>query len=266
MRKYMIGVDNEGVACVVGTPGVGLGRDNPICRYAAKEALMEANAAARALFDAGADEVVIWDNHGTGMNLDYDLVDPRCKIALGSGFGCRFPGLDESYSGVLFIGYHAREGTLDGILAHTFSSTAYQHVKVNGAEVGEMEIDAAHAGRFGVKVLFAASDEAGVRQARESFPWIETVATKQGFGWHAAISLHPSQAQQQIYDAVKRAAEHESRMQAYTFDEPMEVSIRYKRLDAAHGAQLFDRERKPFVFADAFTREGVLDNVTQLYI
>jgi hypothetical protein len=35
---------------------------------------------------------------------------------------------------------------------------------------------------------------------------------------------------------------------------------------AAQAAQQFDRERKPFIFADGFTREGVLDDVTQLFV
>lgn len=39
--------------------------------------------AVRALFDEGADEVIVWDNHGSGVNLDYDLLDARCRIALG---------------------------------------------------------------------------------------------------------------------------------------------------------------------------------------
>lgn len=266
MKRYVISVDCEGVACVVGFPGMGLTKDNPAYPFAAREAMLEANAAAKALFDSGADEVIIWDSHGTGVNFDYDLVDPRCKIALGSGFGGRIPGMDESFSGLLFIGYHAKEGTKDGVLAHSYSSVTYQYVKVNGKEVGEMEVDAAIAGRMGVKVLFTATDAEGVKQAKESFPWIETVTTKEGSGWHAAVSLHPKEAQRQIYEAVKRAVQREDEMQVYTFEEPLNVSIRYKRLDTAHNVQLFDRERKPFAFADGFTREGTLNDVTELYL
>lgn len=265
MRKYIISVDCEGVACVVGMPGQALGTGEGY-EFARRQATLEANAAAVALFDAGADEVVVWDSHGAGVNLHYDLLDPRCKIALGSYYGSRYPGLDEGYAGILFIGYHAKEGTQDAVLAHTMSSVTYQHIKVNGVEVGEMEIDGAIAGRYGVKVLFAASDDAGIKQAKECFPWIETVSTKRGYGWHAAVSLHPKAAQDEIYAAVRRAMEREDEMQCYNFTEPMHVSIRYKRLDAAQAAQQFDRERKPFIFADGFTREGVLDNVTQLFV
>lgn len=115
--KFYIAVDCEGPACVVGEPGKGLGSGENY-RFACLQATREANAAARALFDAGAQEVVVWDAHGTGVNLQYDLLDPRCRILLGSGHRGRFAGMDKSYTAVLFIGYHARENTSRAVLAH----------------------------------------------------------------------------------------------------------------------------------------------------
>ena len=182
MNKFYIGVDLEGVACAVGIPGEGMGNSANYA-FAAREALREANA-----------------------NLDYDEVDPRCRIALGSGFHTRFPGIDGSFGGVLFIGYHAREGTGRAVLAHTYNSRVYQRYAVNGQEMGEMDIDAAYAGEHGVPVLFCASDAACVAQAKERFPWAETVVTKEGWGWNAAVSLHPREAQKRIYEGVRRAA------------------------------------------------------------
>ena len=81
-KRFYIGVDCEGVACAVGIPGQSIGTgDNS--RFAARQATREADAASRALCDMGAEEVWVWDNHGGGTNLDYDLLDPRCRIVLG---------------------------------------------------------------------------------------------------------------------------------------------------------------------------------------
>lgn len=264
MKKYYVAVDLEGLACVVGEYGEALGKGAQYA-FAQKEGVKEANACARALFDAGADEVVIWDNHGSGLNMDYDLLDERCKIAMGSGFNARFPGMDESFNGILFIGYHAKEATRNAVLAHTYSSKVYQGYTLNGKTVGEMEIDAAFAGEWGVKVLFAASDAAGIAQARESFPWIETVATKQGYGWHGAVSLHPKEAQKQIYEAVQRAVKREDEMKAYKIEGPIRAEIRYKRIDEANAAKLYDINRQPFGFMDAFTRYGTIASVRQFF-
>ena len=61
--KFYIAVDCEGPACVVGEPGKGLGSGENY-RFACLQATREANAAARALFDAGAQEVV--EGRGVG--------------------------------------------------------------------------------------------------------------------------------------------------------------------------------------------------------
>lgn len=263
-KKFYIGVDCEGVACAVGSPGVGLsGSEN--FSFAQRQATREADAAARALLEQGAGEVWVWDNHHSGVNLDYDQLDPRCRIVLGSGSKTRFPGIDERFGGVLFIGYHAREGTPDGVLAHTYSSAAYQSYTINGLQVGEMEIDAAFAGIHGVPVMFAASDAACVAQARESFPWAETLETKQGLGWNAAVSLHPKAACDAIFAGVTKACQRLSEMRPYTFRLPMEVSIRYKRMDAAAADRLYDQERCPFACPDGFTRTGTLARLEDLF-
>ena len=86
------------------------------------------------------------------------------------------------------------DNTVDGVLAHSFSSTGYQYIKVNGVEVGEMAIDAALAGDHGVPCIFVASDDKGAAEAKRFMPWVETVATKQGLGWNMAISKHPARA------------------------------------------------------------------------
>lgn len=263
--RFFIGVDCEGVACAVGTPQKGL-KDSANYPFAARQATVEADAAARALFDSGAQEVIVWDNHGTGVNLDYNLLDSRCKILLGCGCRTRFPGIDRHFDGVLFIGYHAREGTPNAVLAHTYSSLAFQSYRINGMEVGEMEIDAAFAGKHGVPIIFVSSDDKCVSQAKERFPWAETVVTKESISWNAALSLHPQAAAQAIYNGVQKAYTRLSEMKPFQISEPLSVEIRYKRLDDAAAAPLYDRERQPFSFVDGFTRAGVLGRIEELFL
>lgn len=263
-KKFYIGVDCEGAACVVGEPGTGLGRGEQY-RFAARQAAREANAAAEALFELGAETVVVWDNHGTGCNFDYDILDSRCLIALGSGHRGRFPKLDGSFAGVMFIGYHARENTPDAVLAHTYSSAAFQHYKLDGREVGEMEIDAAFAGRCGVPVLLCSSDDRCISQAREAFPWAETVVTKESLSWTSAVSRHPLAVCGEIREAVRRAANRLEEMECFRLPSPLEAEIRYKRMEDAEKAGLTDWEGKPFCRKDAFTRSGIVESVEDLF-
>ena len=202
--KFMIAVDCEGVACVVGEPGCSLSRSQNMT-FAREQATRETNAAIRTLFNCGAEQVVVWDNHGDGANLVFDQLDQRCEVLLGSGFTRRFPQLDETYAGVLMIGYHAMAGTANGVLAHTYSSSAYRSIRVNDAEVGEIALDAAVAGEFGVPLIFLSSDGKGCGEALQAMPWIETVETKQGQGFHCALSKHPKAVEEEITAAVTHA-------------------------------------------------------------
>ncbi len=218
----MIAVDCDGPACVVGDPGRALSNSRDMV-FAREQATRETDAAARALFDAGATQVVVWDNHGNGNNLVFDRLDRRCEVLLGTGFGRRFPLLDESYAGVLMIGYHAMEGTPGAVLAHTYSPDAYRAIRVNGQTVGEIALDAAVAGEMGVPLIFVASDDKGCQEALHFMPWMETVATKQGFGRNCAYSKHPAVAEEEIYQAVRRAVSRRREMQPFTFEHPVQV-------------------------------------------
>jgi D-amino peptidase len=227
--KFMIAVDCDGPACVVGEPGHALS-DSRDMVFAREQATREAAAAARALFDSGAEQVVVWDNHGAGANLVFDRLDPRCEVLLGAGFGRRFPQLDESYSGVLMVGYHAKEGTENAVLAHTYSPWAYREICVNGQSVGEIALDAAVAGELGVPLLFVASDDKGCAEALKFMPWIETVATKTGFGRTCARSKHPAVAESEIYQKVKLAVGRLSQMEVFVFDYPVTIEIEFRKL------------------------------------
>ena len=233
--KFVVAVDCEGVACAVGSPGGSL-NDSRNLEFAKLQATREADAAARGLFEAGAEQVIVWDNHNGSLNLHYDLLDERCDIALGVGFAHRFPGLDDSFSGIAFIGYQAMDNTVDANMCHTFSSNTYQYMKINGRQTGEMGIDAHIAGTWGVPVIFAASDDKAVAEAEDFFPHIETVKTKDALGWNAAISKHPQRAIAEIHAGIQRAVSRLGECAPFQFAEPLELEIRYKRIEAAQAA------------------------------
>ena len=224
MSKFMIAVDYEGLACVVGSNSAA--PDN--FAFARREAAREASAAARALFDGGASQVLVWDNHGNGENIWYDRLDPRCEILMGVGFNRRFPGLDESFEGVLMVGYHAMEGVENAVLSHTYSHAGYSGIEVGGKPVGEIPLDASVAGELGVPVIFLSSDDWGCSEGLRYLPWIENVTTKTGLGYNCARSKHPLVVENEIYAAVEKAMNNMDRMKPFGFEKPTNVTIRYR--------------------------------------
>ncbi len=256
--RFFVSVDCEGLACVVGAPG-GTLTDSSNYAFACQQAVREANAAVRALFDAGAEQVIVSDSHGGGVNLDYLQLDERVDVALGSGFGRRYPGMDAGFAGVLFIGYHAMDNTPDAVLAHSYSSRAYQWMEVNGVQMGEVSIDAAIAGEMGVPVIFVSSDDRCVAEAKRFLPWVETVTTKQSFGWNSALSKHPKRVEREIYDAVRRAVARLPEMKPFCVSSPVTVRLRFKRLDDAERQTRADRRWRR---VDAYTTEAVFERLS----
>jgi D-amino peptidase len=259
--KFVIAVDCEGPACVVGAPGGSLNDAPAQYEFARRQATAEASATARGLFAAGATQVILWDNHGYGVNLVYDELDERCDIFHGV-HAKRLAMLDASFAGLLFIGYHARDNTVAAPIAHTFNSAKYQWIKLNGREVGELAIDAAVAGALGVPAIFMASDDKAVAEAREFFPGITTVTTKTGYSWNAALSKHPRRVLAEIETAAQQAALNRTRMRPYTLPGPLEVEIRHKRIDSADEACLpvYGWSR-----VDAYTVKRNIATLTELF-
>ena len=262
-KKFYISVDLEGVACAVGFPGQGLGTDRQLS-FAAAQGVREANAAARALFDCGAAEVWVWDCHGSGVNFDYTTVDKRCKIVLGSGSGTRFPLIDESFGGIVLIGYHAYD-SLGSTLSHIYSSVTYQYMKIDGKKVGEVEIDCAFAGKKGVPLMLVAGDNTLLKQVKENFSGCELVETKISLGWNTAVSKHPIAVVDEIYEATKRACEKLDTLKPFTIPEPFTLECRYKRIENAQNCSFHDLNGKPFEIVDEYTRIGTLESIERMF-
>jgi D-amino peptidase len=247
--KFIVAVDNEGVACAVGSPAKGV-CDSQQADWVRRQATREADAAIKGLFDAGATQVIVWDNHWRSLNLNYEDLDERCDIALGVGAEHRWPGLDSSFAGVLEVGYHSMDNTADGVLAHSFSPEDYQYMKVNGVEVGEIEIDAAMAGMHGVPLIFVSGDDHGTAEVKRFMPWVQTVTTKQGLGWNLALSKHPARVAAEIREGVAKAAGRLKEMKRFDFSEPITLEYRFKRIEAAQNAA---RSKTGWVRVDPYT-------------
>lgn len=261
-KKYYVAVDLEGVACTIGLNGQGLAAGSPSYLYACEQGTNEAKAASDALFASGAEEVVVWDCHGTGWNLRFERFDPRVRFALGAGSRKRFPGLDGSFDGVLFIGYHAYD-TQGATLCHVYSSATYSEMKIDGKPVGELQIDASIAGKLGVPVLFVSSDDVCVSQAKESFPGAVFVETKQALAWNSCISRHPLAVCEEIYRAAGEAVNASGTV--FRLPVPFTYEVTFKRIETAQACPLRNPDNTPFERVGAYTRRGTLADPEHIF-
>ena len=196
---------------------------------------LEVNAAIAGAFDAGATEVLVSDSHGDAQNIDVELLDSRASLirAWPRPLGM-MQGVDSSFEAVVFIGYHAREGRADAVLAHTFSGD--EVVKLNGLEMSEAGYNAAIAGDFGVPVVFLSGDQTICEDAKELLGSIETAAVKQAIGFHSARMIPPGKAQALIREGVKRGVGRRKDLKPFRVARPVKTEVRFNEIVKAEVA------------------------------
>ena len=233
MKNYLIAVDMEGVHGVVGVPYRGLACELDDYKVAVDSATKEVNAVIKALYDGGANKVYVWDNHGNLDNLDFNLIDSRAqKVIPKSNNFDRIDFVDGlDIKAVLFIGYHSREGSFNGVLAHTYDSTCVQYYKINGKQVGEYDMDAYMAAEYSIAPIFAACDNVCAEQVKAFNEKTITVITKIGTGRNSAIFRDEDELLKEIYSGVLDAFKTEVKVKKLEF--PCEFEVRFTRTEFA---------------------------------
>src|SRR5437879_13247179 len=114
-------------------------------------------------------------------------------------------GIEDGFDAALFIGYHARAGTRNAILDHTYADRVAE-VRLNGRAVGELGLNAALAGAHGVAVALVSGDAALAAEAKQLLgDAVTTVVVKQAVSRHAARSVAPAVACRMIREGVAAA-------------------------------------------------------------
>ena len=231
-KRILFALDMEGVNNVVGTPYSGLTTNNEQYPVAIRQAALEINAAADALFKAGAEKIDLWDNHGGGNNVVPDTVDPRVNIiTIDFSRPRMYFAENNAYDCICYFGYHAMEGTLGGVLAHTMNSSTVQYYKLNGRYIGEIDIDAYIAASHGLPSVFFAAGDITCSQAKRSLPEIVTVVTKKELSRNEAEFRDNGELFEDIRKTVLEAVKTDMKVRKLTFPAVMEKS--FKRTEDA---------------------------------
>lgn len=189
----------------------------------------EANAAIEAAFAGGATEVTLSDSHGNAENLLIEKLPKNVLLVRG------FPrpmemmqGIDETFDGVIFIGYHASTNNPEGVRAHTFSSARLADVKLNNVSMSEGSFNAAIAGHFNVPVIMVSGDDAAVKEVTSAVGNIEGAVVKWNYGFHSAKTMMPEAAYDLIREKVKAAMGRIKDFKPYKVKTPVQLDVRFK--------------------------------------
>lgn len=201
--RVLISADMEGVTgvtcpddCISGTPQYN--RFRPIFTG-------EVNAVAGGFFEAGADEVLVTEAHGSMRNLLLEELDPRVRMITGMHKAySMMEGIHSRPELVAFVGYHAPAGA-EGVLSHTMIGPLLVEARLNGQIMSEGLLNAAVAAEFGARVVLVSGDDKTCEDARRYAPQAKRVAVKRAVDRYAADCLPPEVTFGMLREAAAQA-------------------------------------------------------------
>ena len=230
--KIYLSADMEGTAGIVNWNETTA--DHPQYAYFREQMSREVAAACEGALEAGATEILVKDAHGSARNIIPSMLPERTRLFRGwdDTPEMMMAGLDRSFHGALFTGYHAAAGTDTNPLSHTMSLKV-QSIACNGRLLSEFDINAMIAAYYGVPSFFLSGDHGLCKAAQEASPHILTVPTNEGRG-SGAITMHPDAAVKQIQVVVTEALKQPADQFMYPLPSQFQVEVCYKEhADAA---------------------------------
>ncbi len=244
MRVY-ISVDMEGVAGVVHEDQTDPTDPRHAGEYNRFRRLMtaEANAAIEGALSAGATAVLVNDSHWLMRNLLAEELHPAAELLSGGPkLRSMVEGVELGFDAALFVGYHARAGTPHAVIDHTYTSRVHE-ARLNGRPVGELVINAAMAGTYGVPVTMVSGDQAVAAEARELLgPGVETVVVKHSVGRFAARSVAPAEACRRIREGAAAALRRSHA--PLVIPAPIRLEVEFQLTQMADMAELVPGSRR----------------------
>ena len=261
--KIFISSDMEGTAGVASWDEVTKGKD--LYEHFARQMSREVAAACEGVLKAGATEILVKDAHDTARNIDPSLLPVQARIFRGWGKHpySMMAGLDESYTGVIFTGYHSAANMNTNPLSHTMN-TQNVHITVNGEICSELMMNAMICAYLGVSVYCVTGDKGLCDWFRTKCPGTALVPVSEGVA-AGSVSIHPDLAVARIRDAAEKAFQADKRDCMYPLPGHFHVEICFKEHFKAAGAAWYPGCTQTGPRTVAFDANDYMDVLKMIY-
>lgn len=224
---------------------------------ACEELMLDTNAAIAGYYDAGVDQVYVYDGHSKGTNFIKEMLDPRA-IQLYSHNWHEYVSGGKIHA-FAEVGLHAMAGTQNAFLEHTQSSIKWFDYRINGVSCGELIQGAAYVGAYGIPMIFVSGDVAACNEAKSFIPGIATAVVKTAHGRNKATSLETDKARKLIYEKAKDSLQLTKTIKPYKIDLPAEIAVTFQRTDYCEEyADKYER-------IDSRTVRKTIDKITDFF-
>lgn len=233
--KLYISVDMEGITGLVDNTFI----DSRQYNYTRGQHIMteEANSVIGTAFDEGCTEVIVNDSHSKMNNLIIEKLHPETQLISGDVKPFSMvQGLDSSFAGAAFLGYHTRAAR-KGVLSHTMIF-GVRNMYINDLAVGELGFNALVAGHYGVPLLLVAGDDETAIEAEALIPGVTTAVVKKRISRTAALCLTPEKSGQLLREKTKEALANRHKVKPLVPPDNPVLAIEFANYGQAEWAHL----------------------------
>jgi D-amino peptidase len=186
----------------------------------------DANAVVQGAIEAGADDIVVSDSHGYMCNMRPDDLVPGVRLKRGQlrRRWCQMKGLEDAYDAVLLVGFHAKAGTPDAILSHTWI-TSFLDVRVNGQSVPEPSLNTWLAGAFGIPVVMLSGDDHVIRESSPVLGDIHYAQLKTSTGYFSGEHLPLDESRRLLRETARDAVADAGRIAPVRCELPVTIEL-----------------------------------------
>ena len=240
--KLFISADIEGTCGIAHWDETEKGRD--LYLHFATQMSREVAAACEGAMEAGYTEILVKDAHDSARNIDPSVLPEAACILRGWGADplCMMTGLDKSFDGVVFTGYHSNVGSDANPLAHTMNTRLYSFL-INGEPASELYINSLIASYFGVPVYLVAGDRGLCDWMKTKNPNTVTVPVVEGIG-AGSLSPHPAVAVKRIREGVQKAVMQSPEACMFPMPESVEMTVSFREHQRARKGSFYPGVKK----------------------
>lgn len=232
MKKLFISADIEGTCGILHWDETI--KEKSDFTYFARQMTREVAAACEGAFQGGVEDILVRDAHHSARNLLPDLLPPYTRLLRGWAPDpyCMMTGLDSTYDGVIFTGYHSAASWDGNPLAHSMDTDLIS-ITINGEAASELMINSYTAAYENVPVLMVTGDEMLCRWMNAFSPNTAVVPVSRGVG-AASLALHPEEALRRIRETAQEAVQYKREDCLISLPEYFEVEITFKKHQDAY--------------------------------
>ena len=236
MKKLFISADIEGTCGIAAWDETHKGHPD-YERYALRMS-REVAAACEGALEGGMDLVMVRDAHGSARNL----TGPACQAgAVIRGWGqdplCMMSGLDESFYGAVFTGYHDLAGSGENPLSHTMS-TSLVWLTLNGEPFWAKRTSMLTPRPFIECRCWRLAGTAASAPRPRSGARMQDGGGQRGAG-NLVHSIHPEVALVKIREAVRQACQERRESFALNLPDTFRLDVRFSQHAKAYSAGFY---------------------------